>query len=105
MGGTMATTAATATALHGNLTAYHGSPRGTPMPTAPSLGLGLGLGLEIGFHGMPVEARVEGSVVCRGGCREGFCRRWCQVMPRRVAKKGNNVHASLRGMPYQAYRG
>ena len=55
MGGTMATIAATATALHGNLTACHEEARGTPMSTARRLGSGLG------FHGMPWRS-VEGSV-------------------------------------------
>ena len=72
MGGTIATPVATASALHGNLTACHGNPHGTPTPAAPRLGLRLGL------HGMPWRS-VEGSVVCRGK----FCRRWCHGMSRK----------------------
>ena len=72
-GGTMATYAATATALHGSTTEYHGNPRGTPMFTAPRLGLGL----ELGFHGMMPWKVLP------------------QVVPRHVMKKVNNVHPSL----------
>ena len=86
----MATTAATATALHGDPTACHGNPHGTPMSTAPRVGLGLGIGL--GFQGMPRRSE-EGSVVCRGR----FCRRWCHGMPRPVAEKDNNAHVLLYG--------
>ena len=48
-GGTMATLAITATALHRNPTEWHGNPHGTPIITAPSFGLGIGLGLELGL--------------------------------------------------------
>ena len=55
MGGTRATPAANATALH---IKCHGNPHGTPMFTAPRLGLGLGLGLGSGLGlGNAVEVR------------------------------------------------
>ena len=51
----MATPLATATALHGDPTACHGNPQGTPMPTAPINRLGLpmlGSALVLAVHGM-----------------------------------------------------
>ena len=83
MGGTTATPAAAATALHRNLTAFLGNPHAIAMSTAPRLGIGLGFG--IGSNGMlcigpwkvpwyGVEDAVEGlpPVVVRHAtaCRE-----------------------------------
>ena len=96
MGGTMAVPAATATALHGRhsmATSRHVM----TTPTAPQCPRHLGLGL--GFHGMPWKS-VECFVVGRGRCRGTFCRTWYHGMPRLVARKDNNEHASFWRIKY-----
>ena len=68
----MATPAATASALHGDPTAYHGNPHGTPTSTAPIHRLRLprlGLVLVSGFHGMPWKILPQ-VVPCHGMSRK-----------------------------------
>ena len=57
MGRTLATPAANATALHGNLTSWHGSPHGTPMSTSPRVRVRVRVWVRVRVPWYAVEIR------------------------------------------------
>ena len=87
MSGSMANPAATVTALHGNPTARHPNPHGTPIFTAPRVRVrvktpwyAVGFRRRLRFPWYAVESFAAGGAT---------------AMPRHVAKKDHNVHPTF----------